>query len=220
MLGSYLGCYIVAPDRRGRGLGLRLWQQALDHAGDRVIGLDGVVDQQDNYRASGFALAYRNIRYGGVPVAMPANAAAELELRHVTVPDAQLEALDREVFPAARRAFWQGWMQAKDHVTLQALQAGDAVGFGTIRPCREGYKIGPLVARSQPVAEAILAQLLQGINPLDQVFLDVPEPNIAANAVAQSLGLAPVFETARMFRGPAPKIAVNMVFGVTSFELG
>jgi hypothetical protein len=30
----------------------------LDHLGDRVIGLDGVVAQQENYRKSGFRLAF------------------------------------------------------------------------------------------------------------------------------------------------------------------
>ncbi len=34
------------------------------------------------------------------------------------------------------------------------------------------------------------------------------------------LGLSPVFETARMYTGPAPAIALDRIFGVTSFELG
>ena len=62
---AFLGFYIVRPDLRGRGLGWRIWQAAIAHAGARTIGLDGVVAQQDNYRKSGFTLAYRNVRYGG-----------------------------------------------------------------------------------------------------------------------------------------------------------
>src|SRR5262245_31375305 len=64
---SFLGFYIVRPDLRGRGLGLRTWNAAIAHAGKRTIGLDGVVAQQGNYRKSGFVLAYPNIRFGGVP---------------------------------------------------------------------------------------------------------------------------------------------------------
>ena len=64
---AFLGFYIVRPELRGRGFGLRLWQAGLAHAGSRAVGLDGVVAQQDNYRKSGFKLAYRSIRYGGVP---------------------------------------------------------------------------------------------------------------------------------------------------------
>src|SRR5579871_2246741 len=60
---GFLGLYIVRPEFRGRGFGLKLWRAALDCLGDRIVGLDGVVGQQDNYRRSGFALAFRNIRH-------------------------------------------------------------------------------------------------------------------------------------------------------------
>lgn len=73
---SFLGFYIVRPDQRGRGHGLRIWQAAMAHAGARVIGLDGVVAQQDNYAASGFRYAYANIRFGGIPASMPTRDAA------------------------------------------------------------------------------------------------------------------------------------------------
>src|SRR5947199_2727116 len=68
---AFLGFYIVRPDLRGRGYGLRIWKAGMAHAGDRTVGLDGVVAQQENYRKSGFKLAYANIRYGGV-LATPA----------------------------------------------------------------------------------------------------------------------------------------------------
>ena len=70
---SFLGFYIVRPDLRGRGLGLRIWQAGMAHAGSRAIGLDGVVAEQDNYRKSGFVFAYNNIRYGGwvAPLSTP-----------------------------------------------------------------------------------------------------------------------------------------------------
>lgn len=51
---AFLGFYIVREDLRGRGYGLRIWNAAIAHAGPRVIGLDGVVAQQQNYRKFGF----------------------------------------------------------------------------------------------------------------------------------------------------------------------
>ena len=66
---AFLGFYIVRPDLRGRGYGLAIWCAAIAHAGKRVIGLDGVIAQQNNYRKSGFALAHRNIRFGGTVAA-------------------------------------------------------------------------------------------------------------------------------------------------------
>ena len=62
---AFLGFYIVREDLRGRGYGLRIWNAAIAQAGARVIGLDGVVTQQENYRKSGFELVYPNIRYRG-----------------------------------------------------------------------------------------------------------------------------------------------------------
>jgi hypothetical protein len=53
-----------------------------------------------------------------------------------------------------------------------------------------------------------------------EIFLDVPSINREAVALAESLGLAPVFETARMYTGPIAPLRIERVFGVTTFELG
>src|SRR5438477_1977488 len=94
---AFLGFYIVRPDLRGRGFGLRLWQAAIAHAGGRTIGLDGVVAQQDNYRKSGFRLAYRNVRYGG-RVAAPGAVSRSLAPL-ADVPLAIIAADDATGFP-------------------------------------------------------------------------------------------------------------------------
>ena len=41
-----------------------------------------------------------------------------------------------------------------------------------------------------------------------------------AVALAEGRGLAPAFETARMYTGPAPAIDLPWLYGVTTFELG
>lgn len=38
--------------------------------------------------------------------------------------------------------------------------------------------------------------------------------------LATQQGLQPVFETARMYRGPSPSLALELIFGITTFELG
>ena len=53
-----------------------------------------------------------------------------------------------------------------------------------------------------------------------EVFLDVPQPNREATALAEAHGLAPVFQTARMYSGAIRDVALKRVFGVTTFELG
>ena len=42
----------------------------------------------------------------------------------------------------------------------------------------------------------------------------------AATALAERYGLAPVFETARMYRGIDPDISLARTYGITTFELG
>ena len=82
---SFLGFYIVRPDLRGQGYGLKIWQAAIAHAGARTIGLDGVVAQQENYKKSGFKLAYRNVRYGGRVVAAKVTAPQTIALADVPI---------------------------------------------------------------------------------------------------------------------------------------
>lgn len=216
---AFLGFYIVAPEFRGQGLGLRLWNAALEHAGARVVGLDGVVDQQENYRRSGFELAWRNIRFQGVPSDV-SGAGEGLVEEIVTAPDAGIEALDRSVFPAGRPGFWRDWLGAPGHLSIRVRDGLETVGFGTIRPCRSGWKVGPLVAGSDAAARRVLARLMQALPDGAEMVLDVPELNAPGVALARELGLEPVFETARMYRGAAPELDVSRIFGVTTFELG
>jgi hypothetical protein len=183
----------------------------------RLVGLDGVVAQQPNYRKSGFVLAWNNIRFGGEA---PAVAASHPDVvPAASKPFAAIEALDASVFPAPRPAFLRAWLGASGHVALALLREGAVGGFGVIRPCRSGHKIGPLVAEDAAGAEALFTALCARVEP-GPVFLDVPEPHGGAVALAQGFGLVPVFETARMFTGPAPPLRTDRIFGITSFELG
>ncbi|WP_193183019.1 GNAT family N-acetyltransferase [Nisaea sediminum] len=214
---SFLGFYIVQPEYRGKGYGYRLWQEGMAHAGDRAVGLDGVVAEQENYRRSGFELAYRNIRYGGTPI-LPA-ALPGLEIRALKTPDDALKAFDRTVFPVAREAFLDAWLGTRGHAAFAAYRDGVFAGYATVRPCVTGAKIGPLFALDADVAGALAAATIGAVET-NEIFLDVPEPNAAAVRLAGQLGLSPVFETARMYRGTAPDIDLSRIFGVTSFELG
>lgn len=222
---AFLGFYIVRPEHRGQGYGLRLWQRAVQHGAGRNIGLDGVVDQQQNYRKSGFELAYRNIRHGGrIDHALTALDLGTTEaIQQASDASDALLALDSSLFPAPRTAFVRAWLDAPGHVSYAAIRRDKPVGYATVRPCRTGYKIGPLFAPDIATAKALTHAALSAVpdeNRNSDVFLDTPEPNSQAVALASSLGLDPVFETARMYTGPAPELDLSRIFGVTTFELG
>ena len=213
---AFLGFYIVRPDLRGRGYGLRIWNAAVDHAGGRTIGLDGVVAQQENYKKSGFRLAYANVRYGG---RVPAGVTPAGIIPLANVSFARVEADDATVFPAPRPAFLRAWIDMSGHIGRALVREGQLAAWGVIRPCRTGWKIGPLVADDRAAAEAVFTALVSAAGG-GEVFLDVPEVNREAVALAQSHGLAPVFETARMYTGTIRPLRLERVFGVTTFELG
>jgi GNAT superfamily N-acetyltransferase len=212
---GFLGFYIAVPEHRGQGHGMALWQQGMVRLEDRVVGLDGVVDQQANYAKSGFVLAHRNIRHGGV-VAL--DTPTDPRLVTPDDPDAITE-FDRAFFPAPRQNFIAAWLTAPGHVVRALVEDGSITGYGVLRPCREGAKIGPLFAASEADADLLFRALASQAQP-GPVFLDLPEPNAAALRLAERHGLAPSFETARMYRGPAPELPLQQIFGITSFELG
>jgi len=216
---GFLGFYIVRPAHRGQGHGLALWQAAMARLVPGTVGLDGVVAQQANYRRSGFALLHRNIRYGAQQARPPRPSGAP-EIRPASdLPFAALAAFDRRCFPAPRDAFLRAWLGAPGHVARIATGAGGLSGYAVLRPCREGSKIGPLFAEDGATARALFAALLAAAPP-GPVFLDLPEPNADAVLMATEAGMAPAFETARMYAGPAPALPIGHIYGITSFELG
>jgi len=213
---GFLGFYIVRPQHRGRGLGLALWNAGMKRLEGRTVGLDGVVAQQPNYRKSGFVYAHANIRYGGQAALGRSDSAGIVPLDRV--PWREVAALDRLCFPAPRDRFLHGWVEQPGTRALAAIDGGRLAGYGAIRPCREGRKIGPLVAHDPAVAERLFRALCAGGE--GPVFLDVPAPNAEAARLATASGLAPSFETARMYRGPSPTLSLGAVYGITTFELG
>jgi GNAT superfamily N-acetyltransferase len=215
---AFLGLYIVHPAHRGKGLGKRIWDAGIASAGGRTIGLDGVPAQQDNYRKSGFDFAHRNARWGGT---LRGLVTTRSYVRPVTPDDfAVVTEFDRRHAAAPRENFLREWLApSPSRHTEGYFEDGTLRGYGTIRRCVSGWKIGPLFAETPAVAEALLATLVTPAGT-DQVFVDIPEPNGAAVEMARRLGFTPAFETARMYRGPAPNLRLSSVYGITTLELG
>lgn len=215
---AFLGFYIIAPEYRGKGYGKALWDTAIATAKDRTIGLDGVVAQQDNYARSGFELAHHTVRFGG-RVRPSARLGPGLVVVDATTADAIMP-YDMTFFPEDRRAFLADWLLgARSRKALAAVTGGKVRGYGAIRSCRRGHKIGPLFADNAGIAERLFQGLLT-IAGAREIFIDVPGPNRAGTVMAQSAGLSPIFETARMYRGRAPDLPVERIFGITTLELG
>ncbi|MEE1816829.1 GNAT family N-acetyltransferase [Streptomyces sp. SP18ES09] len=217
---AFLGFYLVRPGLRGLGHGLATWRAALAHAGDRVVGLDGVPDQQDNYRRSGFRSAHRTARYvGEVPAPdrpVPGLVAAGPADR------AALTAYDAACHHADRPRFLDAWLSTPGHRALARVVDGRLTGYGVVRPAEDEARVGPLFADTPSDAAALLDGLAAEAREFGaaRIAVDMPEANPAAAALALERGLEPTFETARMYTGPVRPVATDRVFGVTTLELG
>ncbi|WP_349433747.1 GNAT family N-acetyltransferase [Pararhizobium sp. A13] len=215
---AFLGFYMAHPDYRGQGIGFALWQRAISEAGNRTIGLDGVVAQQDNYRKSGFVYAHANFRYGGEVQCVEPPGTELVSVSPVHVP--MLVDYDARFCPARRDAFLREWLKPlSTRESFALIRNAEVLGYGTIRACREGHKIGPLFADAETGADLIFRKLVTSVGG-GQIYLDIPEPNAAARALCDRYNLKPVFETARMYRGPVPDLPLGQIYGITTFELG
>ena len=214
---AFVGFYIVREDLRGQGLGLALFERALARADGRVIGLDGVLEQEETYARSGFELAHRNTRYEGSGGGERPAGLVDL----ADVPAGALHAYDAAVFGCERRAFLDEWIAERPPGMALALTDRDGLrGYAVGRPCRIGVKIGPLFADDSDTADALFRGLAAAAGDDTPLFLDVPEPNDEAESLARRYAMQPVFATARMYRGGAPAEDVGRVYGVTTFEFG
>ncbi|NEQ45042.1 MAG: GNAT family N-acetyltransferase [Leptolyngbya sp. SIOISBB] len=217
---GFLGFYIVRPEFRGQGYGWQLWQTGLQTLVGRIVGLDGVVDQQSNYFKSGFQLAYRNIRYEGVGDGQPPSSSVDAIVPLSSLPIEQVIEYDRPFFPDDRATFLRCWLTQPDSVAVGILASTSLVGYGMLRPCRQGFKIGPLFADTLAIADALFQHLKAQVPEGQSFYLDVPEVNAAAVGLAQTYALTSMFETARMYLPTAPALPTARIFGVTTFELG
>ena len=221
---AFLGFYLVRPDRRGQGLGIATWKAGMAHAAGRSVGLDGVPDQQDNYRRSGFLPAYTTIRHSGVPgtgtgTGTDANVAGDGTVPATGVDPRLLGGLDAACHPADRHGFATRWAADPRHVTRVRFRDGQLTGYGVLRPAEDGLRIGPLLATSPRDAEALLGTLLAEAGR-EKVSIDIPEPHRRAREIAERFGLAPSSTTARMYTGPIRSLQHSVGYGVMSLELG
>lgn len=215
---GFLGLYIVKPEYRGKGYGLQIWNAGIAYLNGRTIGLDGVVAQQSNYKKSGFILAYRNIRYQGTGGGFFPTDSEIVQLS--TLPFDEICLYDQPFFPDSRLQFLRCWINQPQTTAIGILENSKLAGYGVIRPCRAGYKIGPLFADSPLFAEDLFLALKSNVPKDVPIFLDIPSENSSAVDLVNRHNMMIAFETARMYKGKSPDLPINRLFGVTTFELG
>ncbi len=215
---SFCGFYIVDKKYRSQGFGMQLTRARLAYVGDRNAGIDGVLDMVDNYAHIGYQFAHSNARYALEHPQITLKPSPNLvDLK--TVPFDQLTQYDRLYFPAPRPKFLAEWIKQNTALALGYVQEKQLKGYGVIRECYAGYKIGPLFADTPFIAEKLFEQLVEYAQG-KTVYLDIPENNPLATHLVNKYKMSKVFATARMYLKGAPELSINGIYGITTFELG
>ena len=212
---AFLGLYICKPEYRGRGVGYQLWQHALPHAGNRTMGLEGVLDQQDNYGKSGFVFANLTRRYvGRLP---PATSAQVRELRESDIP--AILQWDERASGYQRAPFLAPWLRGNStRQTLVFDNGTGPVGAATCRACQEGFRIGPLLAPDMAVTSTLLSAVAAA-HPDAELQIDIPQTQTELSRFCEQSGMTVSFETARMYKGTPPDGSPN-ILALATLELG
>jgi GNAT superfamily N-acetyltransferase len=218
---AFVGLLIVDSHYRGKKVGLRLAQAAREHIGpNRTIGVDAVIDRQRSYiRLFGFEAVYETVRYEGVSQVKPVQGEADLR-PYDSVWFDEIVKYDRIHFPADRELFLKSWLSMPQSQTRVFFENDQICGYGTIRLCRDGWKIGPLFAQNRAVAAALLDSLVKTIGSSEIFWVDIPMSNPEAVAMADQYNLKPKLRTVRMYCNGRPTLPTNEIFGVTTLELG
>lgn len=214
---AFCGLYIVKEEYRGLNYGMDLTLARLKYLGSRMTGIDGVLNMVDKYSQIGYRTAYQNARYHLLKTTDYSINPKVIELNQL---DSQMIAdYDRQYFPAPRNNFLLAWISQSDAIALGFIENGKLLGYGVLRKCIEGAKIGPLFAENEKIAHYLL-QALVTKSDVTNIYIDMPEPNSAIKQFITEYSLKQVFATARMYRNGKPELELDKIFGITTFELG
>ncbi len=217
---GFIGFYVMDEKYAGHYYGASLGIRATKYLNYHIIGLDGVIDRIENYKRLGFKYAYANARYEFIkPHGFQPEKCNEI-LNYSDKFFDEIAQYDMQCFPVERKTFLKNWLIMPNAKVKLILDNGSIRGYGVIRKCIKGYKIGPLFADDLLPAESLLVQLLDSVSAGEYIYFDIPEVNDTAKYLTQKYNMTKVFETARMYSGDFPNIDLDKVFGITSFELG
>lgn len=218
---GFMGLFIVHSDFRNTGIGRKLWYFRRDMLLSRLkpnssIGMDGVLDMQPFYRKGGFNIAYRDERYEFSSKEFKySNHITTIELNDFD----DIVEYDIKYFSCPRPRFLKDWLFMPDSNAIKYKKDEEILGYAVIRKAETGFKIGPLFASNEEIADELLKSCLNAY-PNQSVFLDIPTINHDAVNLVKKYGGKYVFECARMYYGYVPNVPINNIYGITTFELG
>ncbi len=163
----------------------------------------------------GFKPAHHHLRYQGIIQGEMSEDVRDLK----TISFEQINNYDNLHFPAEGSYFLKTWINQPKGNGYGIINDGNLVGYGFIRKAKDGFRIGPLFAPNQDIAEKLFWALCTH-SQNQNVYLDVPDINQKGLALVESHQMQCIFECVRMYTSESPHLDWTNIFGVTSLGLG
>jgi GNAT superfamily N-acetyltransferase len=224
--GGRLGwiCMILVDlERRGEGLGTRLFADVLAHAGDLpILGLDATPGGRAVYEKAGFTAAsgLARLQREPGPTAPPEVPGRSVEVRPLTPADLDaVLAWDLRAFGADRGAVVRWALAQTPEYAWGAFGPRGLAGYVLGRHGRLFEHLGPLVALDSATSERLVQTCLSAC-PSRPFGLDVPD-KAEWREVLRRLGFHEARHFTRMYRrGDAHPGEPETVFAVAGPEFG
>lgn len=218
---GFMGLFIVKPEFRGKEIGRKLWYQRRDTLLSRLIpgasiGMDGVIAMQPFYNKGGFEIAFRDERYERIGEKFEINGNIS------PIIDTDMNAIleyDKQCFGFSRPQFMKPWLNLPGNKTFKYTEEEKLKGFAVVRKANKGYKVCPLFADNEVIAEELYKACLNSVSG-ELLYLDIPVNNNKAVELIMKFNAGYVFECARMYYGNPPEVAAEKIFSLTTFEIG
>lgn len=184
---AWIGMMLVDPDHRRRGIATELIRASIDYLVAqkiRCIKLDATPEGKPVYERLGFQTEWQYHRWQGT---IQTHSSVPSPNRH-----RRTFAMDHAAFGVDRDCWLKRLAEDSDVVWHQD-------GFGMTRPGARATYLGPITAANPEAAREIASRLLAGVR--GEVFWDLPQANVSAVSMAESLGFVPVRDLYRMRLG-------------------
>jgi len=197
---AWIGMVLVDPAYRGRGIGTRLLERAVEHleeTGVATIKLDATPQGRSIYEKMGFVPEYEIERWVLYRAAATVPAPAQAPL-----PDIEkiIEA-DLEAFGADRSELLRSLHADAPDFTLAVELEGEVIGYALGRGGSRADHLGPWMAWDRPTGRELLDEFLRR-SARDTVFVDCLKNNEMARELLSSRGFLISRPFTRMVRGP------------------
>jgi len=221
---AFLGILIVKPEYRSLGYGAKLWCEALKKLKNcPSIGLYAVPQQVGRYESDGFIIQHKNDRFEFIKKEQ-AHVASHGPTTIKSINFDKLNSCDMDYWGFPRGKFYEELLRYNDVHAYAIYDENEKklYGYGLIRPCLDGYRIGPLYCEDFQSAITLTQVLLSKVPNGSKIFFDVPHINKYAAMFAEFFHCkrVPKKDTYTMFKGIIYNNNAEKCYGIASLEIG